>query len=388
MSKNNTAGGGGKTGTDNQEEEEFVAVEVDTSGTSIQGEAAGHDSEDDDDDGHEQDQDEDSDADGGGQGEDEEEEQRLGHAEGEQDDETPEERRERRKREQRAKRVRNRVTAEAKDRLIQNQGRMLLTLQEQVAQLQGRTVQYDVNLLQSQLSQVESQQSDAKAVLAKLVKQGDGEGVAEITELQMQLRDQHRQIAEQLRRAKSAKKGTRQPEAEEDEGSAGDGQRRTPRGPAPDPEVLRRAQDWAAKHKWGNPRTGDPEEIQIIKAIDSNLHQEGWDPRSEDYWTELTSRVKRRLPHHFKKPAPNGEGNGGRRVSNDNGGKRPAQGGPRMAPASQSGGGSRPLGKNEVRVTPERKAAMIAAGKWDDPVKRNKQLAAYAQYDREQAGQT
>lgn len=376
MSKNNAAGGGGHTDTDNQEDEEFVVVEVDGSGKPINQqeeqheEQEEHDDEERDDDHEEQDEDE----------------QRLGHAEGEQEDETPEERRARRSREQRAKRVRNRVTAEAKDRLIQNQGRMLLDLQEQVAQLRGRTVQYDVNLLQSQLSQVEAQQSDAKAVMAKLIKANDGEGVAEITELQLQLRDQHRNITEQLKRAKQ-KKGPRTDGGEEEsEGGERAPQRRGP--PAPDPEVVRRAQEWAARYKWGNPRTGDPEEVQIIRAIDHNLHQEGWDPKSDDYWAELTSRVKRRLPHHFKKPTPNGEGNRGeRRVSGDNGGnRRPAQGGPRMAPASQSSGGSRPLGKNEVRVTPERKAAMIAAGKWDDPVKRNKQLAAYAKYDREQAG--
>lgn len=379
MSKNNIAGGDGQTDTNNQEEEEFVVVEVDGSGKPVDQQEEQHEEQEEHDD-EERDEDDDHE-------EQDEDEQRLGHAEGEQEDETPEERRARRAREQRAKRVRNRVTAEAKDRLIQNQGRMLLDLQEQVAQLRGRTVQYDVSLLQTQLSQVESQQSDAKAVLAKLVKAGDGEGVAEITELQLQLRDQHRNITEQLKRAKQ-KKGQRTDNGEEEGGEGGERapQRRGP--PAPDPEVVRRAQQWAAKHKWGNPRTGDPEEVQIVRAIDHNLHQEGWDPKSDDYWAELTSRVKRRLPHHFKKPAPNGEGNRGeRRVNGDNGGnRRSAQGGPRMAPASQSGGGSRPLGKNEVRVTPERKAAMIAAGKWDDPVKRNKQLAAYAKYDREQAG--
>ncbi len=378
MSKDNTAGGGGKTDTDGQDEEEFIIVETDESGKPInQGEAAGHDSEDDDDiDDLERDDDQDDDHD--------DDEQRMGHAEGEQEEETPEERRDRRKREQRAKRVRNRVTAEAKDRLIQNQGRMLLNLQEQVAKLQGRSVQYDVNLLQSQLAQVESQQTDAKAVLAKLVKAGDGEGVAEITELQMQLRDQHRQIAEQLKRAKSQKKG----KADADDGGEADDegqQTQQPRkGPAPDPEVVRRAQAWAAKHRWADRRKGDPEEVQIVRAIDHNLHQEGWDPRSQDYWDELTSRVRRRLPNHFKKAAPNGEANGGRRVS-DNGGKRPAAGGPRMAPASQSGGGSRPLGKNEVRVTPDRKKAMQEAGMWDDPKKRNRMLAQYAKYDRENA---
>jgi hypothetical protein len=378
MSKDNTNGGGDKSAGDTPEEE-FTMVEVDGEGKPI-GQLV------------EEAPDED-DADPADLGEDQDDDdvERVGHVEGDQDEhrdgETVEEKRERRRRENRAKRVRNRVASESKDRLIENQGRMLLNLQEQVAQLQGRSVQYDLNLLQSNLSQIESQQSDAKAVLAKLVKAGDAEGQAEVIELQMSLRDQHRQITEQLRRAKSNGRGR----AQGGEVSDGEGTRERPRPAAPDPEIVRKAQGFVkGLGTWADPQQGDPEEIQIIRAIDHNLHKEGWDPRSDDYWAELKARTKRRLPHRFNKAAPNGSGsNGGNRVSADDSGKKAApngSGGPRMAPVSQSGGG-RPLGRNEVRVTPDRKAAMQAAGKWDDPVKRNKQLAAYAKYDKEHAGQ-
>lgn len=366
MSKENTAAKPGEN-----QEEEFIIVEVDANGKPIA--QATDDAE------------VDAEGDNDDAGDEDVADERVGHSEDDDEDEgalageTPEERRDRRRRENRAKRVRNRVAAESKDRLIQNQGRMLLNLQEQVAKLQGRTVQYDTNLLQNQLQQIELQQTDAKAVMAKLSKAGDHEGIAEVVEVQMNLRDQHRTITEQLRRSK-AKKGGRQGEADDtDDGEAAPAQRR-PAAPAPDPEVVRRAVAWAAKHAFADPQRGNREEVEIVKAVDHNLHKEGWDPRSDDYWTELTSRIKRRLPHHFKK-AENG---GGRKVQDDKGG-RPAAGGPRMAPSSQSGGGSRPLGKNEVRVSAERKAAMQAAGKWDDPVLRNRQLAAYAKYDREQA---
>lgn len=374
MSKENTAG----KPEDNQEEE-FVIVEVDEKGKPI---AQAEETDDDD-----------ADDDGADDGADDVDE-RVGHSEDDDEDEgahageTPDERRERRRRENRAKRVRNRVAAESKDRLIQNQGRMLLNLQEQVAKLEGRTVRYDTNLLQNQLQQIESQQTDAKAVLAKLSKAGDHEGIAEVVEVQMNLRDQHRTITEQLRRAKAGKKNGRAEADETDDGEEAAPAQRRPAAPAPDPEVVRRAVTWAGKHAFADPKRGNPEEIEIVKAIDHNLHKEGWDPRSDDYWAELTSRVKRRLPHHFKKAAPNGDGrqNGGRRVQDDKGG-RPANGGPRMAPASQSGGGSRPLGKNEVRVTPDRKKAMQEAGMWDDPKKRNRMLAQYAKYDRESVEQ-
>lgn len=354
------------------QEEEFVVVEVDEKGQPI-ATGSGRDLDR---------QDDDADLGESDHRDDDDEDERLGHGEDDDDGtlegETLEEKRERRRRENKAKRIRNRTAAAAKDRLIENQGRMLLNLQEQVASLQGRTIQYDVNLLQSQIDQIEAQQSDAKAVLAKLVKANDGEGVAEVTELQHSLRDQHRMATEQLRRAKEAR--SKAPVDDSGRPVA----RQPQQQPRPDPEVLVRAQEWARNNRsWFDPKKGG-EEADIVRVVDQNLHREGWDPSTDEYWEELSERVKRRLPHHFKKANANGNGgNGGRRVDNGNGG-RAAQGGPRMATVSQSG--ARALGKNEVRVTPERKAAMIAAGKWDDPVKRNKQLAAYAKYDREQAG--
>jgi hypothetical protein len=41
--------------------------------------------------------------------------------------------------------------------------------------------------------------------------------------------------------------------------------------------------------------------------------------------------------------------------------------------------------KRQIFVNPERKAAMIAAGAWDDPVKRKAMLKRYADYDKNPA---
>ena len=41
--------------------------------------------------------------------------------------------------------------------------------------------------------------------------------------------------------------------------------------------------------------------------------------------------------------------------------------------------------KREIYVTPERKQAMIEAGIWDDPVRRNQMLKAYQAYDKSSA---
>jgi hypothetical protein len=41
--------------------------------------------------------------------------------------------------------------------------------------------------------------------------------------------------------------------------------------------------------------------------------------------------------------------------------------------------------RSEIYVTPERKAAMQEAGIWDDPVRRNRVLKEYREYDKSSA---
>ena len=54
-----------------------------------------------------------------------------------------------------------------------------------------------------------------------------------------------------------------------------------------------------------------------------------------------------------------------------------------VGPQFRTGGRERPLRKNEVYISPDRKEAMIEAGVWDDPVLRNKYLKSYSDYDKQ-----
>jgi len=382
MSKDKAADGKPDDG-----EEEFVAVEVDDAGKPVgvpDKEDAAGDQDDRDASGSLGDSDDEDDDD------DDLGDTRLGHSEEEElTDETPEQRKDRLKKVRRARKIRNRVMAESRERLLANQQKLILDLNERVAKMEGRSVQYDIRSLQQQLHNIELQQTDAKSTYAQLAKAGDGDGLAEVAEIQAQLREQHGQTLQMLQRAKAQSKkegATTDEPGESGEPRPGTRQRSTP--PEIDPEVKIRAEEWAADKPWLNPQKS-PEDFAIVRAIDETMVKGGFNPRTDEYWAELTKRVQRRLPERFKKVGakPNGSNGssngGGRRVDNDNS-QRPASGGPRMAVQSQSGGG-RVLGKNEVRVTPARKEAMIAAGKWDDPVLRNKQLQAYAKYDREHA---
>ncbi len=358
-------------GGDEGNEEQFVAVETDDKGQPLNGgqaDAAAQkqgDPDDDDDDEREGAEEEDDD-------------ERTGH-DASRETETIEERRARRQRERRTKRIRDKTISAAKDRQIQHLTSAFHDLREQVTVLQGRTVQYDENLLKGQLANIESQLVQARDTMAACVKGQDGEGVAEVTEIQFQLRDQKRNIELLLQRAAAH----RQRQAQGGQGQQPRQQRQQSlEAPPVSPIVIGNAAAWAKQNKWFDPN-GRDKDSRIVTKIDNELHDEGLDPESDDYWEELTARVHEELPHRAP-PRRNGNGSGNGHQQNNgsqqNGNGQRKAGGPKMT-STQSA--QRKLRPNEVYVSPERKKAMQDAGHWDDLTKRNAMLKEYAKYDAE-----
>jgi len=140
--------------------------------------------------------------------------------------------------------------------------------------------------------------------------------------------------------------------------------------PGPDPRMLNHAQEWLQANNWYDPNGGD-EDSAITRAIDIAMTREGYDPTSRGYWEELTRRVSARIGGGTEEPA------------NDRGGRR------KPPPQGTSRGEHAPVStRKEIYVTPERKQAMIDAGYWDDPVKRNQMLKEYQQFDKSDAARS
>jgi hypothetical protein len=140
--------------------------------------------------------------------------------------------------------------------------------------------------------------------------------------------------------------------------------------PGPDPRVRSLAQEWLAANPWYD-ASGRDEDSRITKAIDDGLVAQGYDPKTPDYWHELTRRVSTRLngaPAEQEADAP--EPAAARRKAPPTGNTR------EHAPVST---------RKEVYVTPERKQAMIDAGVWDEPALRTRYLKAYQAYDKTSA---
>ena len=135
--------------------------------------------------------------------------------------------------------------------------------------------------------------------------------------------------------------------------------------PQVDEATLDHAREFMADHPWYDVN-GRDEDSAIVLAIDQSLNKDGYDSKSDEYWTELKRRAARRLPERFKTET------------------RVARGGPAVGSGREHAPTST---RNEVYINPERKQALIEAGVWDDPILRKKYAARYAEYDRNQRNQ-
>ena len=127
-------------------------------------------------------------------------------------------------------------------------------------------------------------------------------------------------------------------------------------------EVQQNATKWLKRNSWYDPQARDTDS-RIAKVIDGELAADGWDPADPEYWAELDNRLSARLPHRYNK-----------------GEKKVKQPGPTassrtVTPSGKSG--------NTITLSRDRVQAIKDAGAWDDPVRRNKMIKAYAQYDKQ-----
>jgi hypothetical protein len=115
---------------------------------------------------------------------------------------------------------------------------------------------------------------------------------------------------------------------------------------------------------WYDPNGRDPDS-KIALTLDQALTEEGWDPKTSEYWDELDNRLQRYLPHRYNSNN-NDESYSRRRPKNvvTSSGRE----------SSSSGGG-----RNTFTLSPEQVRAMKDAGMWDDTEKRAKMIRRYAQ---------
>lgn len=273
----------------------------------------------------------------------EEEEERLAMSEDDSEDEITSKQggRDRRKRRELQKRARDNAKRELDFLRQQN-----ADLVNRVQAIEGKTYTQQAQTIEQRYQQALHEAQQAEQIMVRAIEAGNG---ADMLQAQ-NIRDQAKKRAEQL--------------VYEHQQTQQQAQQAT--APRTDPRVVDYAKQWMDANQWYNPQ-GRDEDSAITKAIDNSLAAEGWNPASEDYWHELTRRVAARV-------SDDDDGQAQNRTPRR---KAPPTGNTREHTPSRT--------RNEVVVTPERKAAMIEAGIWDDPVRRTSQLKAYQAYDRERS---
>lgn len=204
----------------------------------------------------------------------------------------------------------------------------------------------------------------------------------------------------------------------------GDGTRQTQQDQQrPQPTAQRQVQltsdgrrhrdEFMSEFSWFNRNARDAEtrrDSNRLAFLDDEVAREGYNPNSQEYWDELRERMQEVLPHVFDDdddapPARNGRDNdrrpkngSERRMNgNGNGAERKANGNgqppPRRGPPVADTNGARQANPNRttVKITPERKRALIQTGSLgedgrvlnEDKFKR--QLKNFADYDAQNA---
>ena len=130
---------------------------------------------------------------------------------------------------------------------------------------------------------------------------------------------------------------------------------------APDPQLQRHASNWMANNPWYDPNGKDPDSRRALNE-DAILAEEGYDPKTAEYWTELDRRLQRVVPHRYTEDADEK---------------------PRSRPRSAVTSSGREFASNNGRgnsftLSPEQVRAMKDAGMWDDAEKRAKMIRRYA----------
>jgi|TARA_R110002124_G_scaffold283686_1_gene459975 hypothetical protein len=206
-------------------------------------------------------------------------------------------------------------------------------VQQENAALKGRIEALDKGYLDQFDGRVSSELETTKRVLREAHETGDVDGIVEAQEALINLTSQ---------KSSSKVARTAPPEVPQPAAPA------APAAVSPDPK----AEAWAADNDWfGN------DEVMTYGAFGIHrrmVEDEGFDPASNEYYTELDSRIRDEFPNKFDSKA---KSNGGRKVA-----------------SAESSASRNKSGRKTVRLTP----SQVAIAK-----KLNVPLEEYAKYVRD-----
>lgn len=246
---------------------------------------------------------------------------------------------------QRIKKLTEKYRKEERDR--EEAVRMAQQLLEENKKLKSRVEKLDGGYLNEYGTRLQTQLAAAKQSYKQAYDSGDADAMAE-AQLQMS------NLAAEQQRYNNAKvqyerqQTARKAEAEQQRAQPQRQQVQQPAPVQPDPK----AQAWAEKNKWfGEDRVMTTGAFAIHQSL---IEEEGFDPQSDEYYTELDRRMRKEFPHKFA--------------------AKKSGGGSTVASAGASASRSTKPGRRTVKLTP----SQVAIAK-----KLNVPLEEYAKFVKE-----
>jgi hypothetical protein len=308
-----------------------------------------------------------------GEDDDDEDDERVGRSEDDDEDDESGDRRGRLKSKRRHERKRRRERDKnnrVELNFLRNRNEQL---ERRFSEVDTRLEQNDIGHIDTRIGTLDQQIADAERVHAEAINQKNGAAATEALQIRDQLRDSKAQLTSQKsQRVQSSRQRQQQ------------GQQ-----PQIDPVVARNLEDWMSDNDWFDRNLTD-EDSRIARAIEDTLYAEGrLNARDPEYWEEFNRRLAKR--GLGSKARRNGRGRDeeddeDQDDDDEEAEERPVKKRQAKGPRITTGGRERPLRKNEVYISPERRKAMEDAGVWEKPELRNKYLRQYASYDKEHRG--
>jgi hypothetical protein len=242
----------------------------------------------------------------------------------------------------RIKRLTEKYRKEERDR--EEAVRLSQSLLEENKKLKSRMQQLDTGYLSEYGTRLQTQTEAAKRAYKEAYEAGDPDRMAEA---QMAMSN----LAIEQQRYNNAKARTEQDQRLQTERARAP-QQQVPVAAAPPAQQVKpdpKAQGWAQKNAWfGEDRIMTTAAFAVHQGL---IEDEGFDPNSDEYYTELDRRMRREFPHKFQ-----GQKSGG---------------GTQVASAGSSASRNTKQGRRTVKLTP----SQVAIAK-----KLNVPLEEYAKY--------
>ena len=242
----------------------------------------------------------------------------------------------------RIKRLTEKYRKEERDR--EEAVRLSQSLLEENKKLKSRMQQLDTGYLSEYGTRLQTQTEAAKRAYKEAYEAGDPDRMAEA---QMAMSN----LAIEQQRYNNAKARADQDQRLQTERAQAP-QQQAPAAPAPQAQQATpdpKAQSWAQKNTWfGEDRVMTTAAFAVHQGL---IEDEGFDPNSDEYYTELDKRMRREFPHKFQ--------------------SQKSGGGTQVASAGSSASRNTKQGRRTVKLTP----SQVAIAK-----KLNVPLEEYAKY--------